>query len=282
MTESREDTNPLLPRAWRTAAVRLLVVLGLTCLLGLAAVWASDPSPNTFVYELGKALLQLLTVIVIGGGLTLVTSNYQREHDELRESEQRERDEYRESQQRARDEHRDLQERSDTVLRELLGEALKSYHDVKRARRVLRGSRSRTPEGEHVDLVTYEAQIAVINDAQLDFERMKILARLIRDGRVDAQLLVKRFNTIEKYLSELLTEYEQARKIIESESRLALKDLEHLNGCIDETRRYIFRRGVANPIKAIVTQLQAALVVPLPSGGQEVSGATSQAETATN
>ena len=269
MPESGEgDANPQPRGAWRTAAVRLLVALGLMCLVGLAAVWASNPAPNTFVYELGKALLQLLTVIVIGGSLTLVTSNYQRGRDELRESQQRARNELRESQQRARDEYRDLQERSDAVLRDLLRESLKSYHDVKRARRLLRARRVRTSDGEHIEVAAYEEQIAAINDAQLDFEGLKVVAGVIRDNRVDVQELEQKFDTIEKYLSPLLTEYEKARPTIESKSTVALKDLAELNGCIDETRRYIFRNGVADPIKEVVAHLQAALIRPLSSVGQ--------------
>ena len=232
----------------------VLGLLGLACAAGLAVVCASDPRPNTFTYELAKALLQLLTVIVIGGGLSLVTFNYQSERDDRRES-----------QLKARDDQRDLQERSDAVLRDLLREALESYHAVKRARRFLRARRVGAADGEYIDVEAYEEQLAVINDVQLDFERLQLVAGLVRDVRVDAQKLVKEFETIQKYLSELLTEWEQTRRNTKAASTLSLRDLEKLYAFMDEGRRYVFRSGVADRIKTIVAQLQGALVVPLPT-----------------
>jgi low affinity Fe/Cu permease len=125
----------------------IIVIIGVAMLVALvlAIIWAVHPQKWQLSLELAKALLQLLTVIMVGAIISLVLE-------------------------RSRDE-RDRRQRQDDIVREVRKTAHDSYSKIKRARRLLQ---ARTTLGRGVISVNaYDQFIAVIDEAQLDFETRK-------------------------------------------------------------------------------------------------------------
>src|SRR5258708_3282982 len=90
---------------------RIFALVAAVSVLLLVLLFVLDVKQNIFGFEVAKALIQLLVVVVIGGLVSLGTFNYQRH----------------------RDTRRDLQQRSDELLRLVLEDAVTGYHSVKRA-----------------------------------------------------------------------------------------------------------------------------------------------------
>lgn len=217
-----------------------LLLAASTAVVLLALAWWLGPPPNTLGYEFAKALLQLLVVTVIGTAASLAASNYQ--HD--------------------RDHRRELQDRSDQLMRSLRDDALRNYHQVKRARRLLR---ARLPVPGTVDLISltsYDDQLEAIIDAQLDFERLVALSGNMSDRRIDASTLKERLDHIEKYLGQLITEYERKRPTISGDLPQGSHELDVLEDFKGRDKQP-FREGIADPLHLVVGQLQSALLRPL-------------------
>jgi hypothetical protein len=218
-----------------------LAALAAICIGTLVALWWADTKPNTLGYELAKALLQLLVVAVVGTALSLATFNYQR----------------------SRDHRREIRQRGDELLRTLLNDALGSYHEIKRARRMLRARLWMAGGRESLRTEVYDEQLAAINDAQLDFERLGQLAGIVRDSRVDTSELVRCMDDVEKSVGRLVTEYERNRGTMAPEvAKASIDSLPELQRFIDQSDNRPFRQGIADPLRAFIAQLQKALLVP--------------------
>lgn len=168
--------------------------------------------------ELVKSLLQLTTVILIGGAITAVYKALESSRSDAKEKEA------------AVLETNKLKQsiRIDYLLR--LG---KSYRAAKGTRRALRAAGLSTkycyPEKELIEgqLEIYKEQMRILNQAQLELEELKIeatsLPSLLGLGELPNLLA-----SMEKYLRNVVKEYEKVSSqiIVESKPiRLALPDL---------------------------------------------------------
>jgi hypothetical protein len=194
-----------------------LAVLSVASIGGVALIAASGSvEPDTLWFEIAKTILQVGVVLALGALLSLLTSDYQRE------------------QQRA--------ESRQEVLRDILGRATTSYNDVKRARRLLR-AHAMTKDGTAILAGAYDNQIAAINDAQLQFETM---ADEIQGAFPDlAVSLATEFDTVEKSLNALLSEYEDNRPNFEGEPlELGIDHLPALNSFLEHPTKAGASRAV--------------------------------------
>lgn len=224
--------------------IALIVAVDVAVLVGIGV---QHPRPNTLSYELAKACMQVLAVVVLGGVLSLASVAYQ-----LRQQER----------QRGEDQRRDARKRSDALIRETLSDVLSSYHAVKRGRRTMQTWRW-DPQ-QRGDLVeTYDTQMGVINDAQLDFERLKRTAITLSSCGIDVSRLRNSYSVIEKYLNRMLDDWRNYRRdMVESPSQphLTSERLARLDAFINDHRD--FREGIAGPIGEAVAELQNALLRP--------------------
>lgn len=217
------------------AGVAVASAAGLIVLLWL------NVKPDTLAFELAKAFLQVLVVVVIGALITLGTSDYQKD----------------------RDAWRDLKQRSDELLGGLLDDAVNGYHNVKRARRVMR-ARLGAKEGQGTaGIRLYDDQMEVINDTQLRFERLKLKVDGVSDGRLDAADLRSNIETIKDALHELVQEYESERRRLSVDvDRTFTARLPKLTWFLSENSRD-FNKKIGDPFEAILKQIQAAMLKSL-------------------
>lgn len=182
-----------------------VVVIAALALWGLVVLW--DAEANTLRFELGKALLQLLLVVLAGAVVKFLAD----EHVRVR-SDEAQRVVAREAVEQQRRES----------LRGLLTRATEAYQSVKRARRLLRAGLVLGPDDDRrVGEKAYDEQLALVSDAQLEFELLRTETETegsvaTEQGGLDlpadtCSALAKDFGTLEKYLSGLVTEYETHR-----------------------------------------------------------------------
>lgn len=227
---------------FRQRIARILALLLVACALGLGLLVWLDVKPGTIAFELAKALLQVSVVVLIGALISLGTSDYQSMLNSRRE----------------------LKLRSDEVLRRFLEDAVRGYHDVKRARRVMR-ARLNASDGKHaIGTDLYDDQMEVINDAQLTFERLKLLVRGLPDERVTRADLRLNIKIIEEALHELVEEYESNRPYMsQGADPNPIGKLAKLNWFLGENSDD-FNHKIGDPFDAVLEELEGAMLKPLP------------------
>jgi hypothetical protein len=236
-------------------------VAGAALALFLVLLLVVDVTEHTLGYEAAKACLQVLSVALVGAAVSFATFTLQRN----RERREANTDQRRENWQREVARLRDDRQRKDELLNATLKAVLTDYNSIKRARRLLRARLWAESSGEAMDIKVYDEQMAVINDAQLMFEQHKRTAKVINDGRVDRDRLVRCFRTIEKYLNTLVSEYEAHRRVAAHDPArtLSVRDLKALSRFIDPDDWTPFVTGVSSGFGEALEELRGALLVPL-------------------
>jgi hypothetical protein len=262
---------------------------------------------DTLAFEAAKGCIGVLTVALVGFVVSLGLQTIQRERaladqdaararakrdskrerrrqqaarrlDLQRELWEREVEREREDWRRDVERRRDERQRKDAVLRSVLQDTLHNYHEVKRARRLLRARVWARDPGDRIDLRVYDEQLERINDAQLNFETLKRTALAIDDERIRTTHLASRLEAVEKYLNQLVDEYERKRRLIEpsadqtpsaDERRSEDGGSETSEAELTELGDFIgpdsdpFREGASTNIDDVVKSLRAALRKPL-------------------
>jgi hypothetical protein len=164
----------------------------------LAFIGTKHPRPDTLSYELAKACMQVLGVVGLGAVLSFVTAAYQCNRQE-------------------EDRRRDERQRHATLVRDTLrDELLSSYNAVKHSRRVLQ-TWPWDPQRASDLVKTYDGQMALIDEAQLNFERLAWSAPTLDSSYADGTKLQAWFRTSERYLYDMLNEWRQRRpSLVES------------------------------------------------------------------
>ncbi|HEY6514435.1 MAG TPA: hypothetical protein VI032_20835 [Burkholderiaceae bacterium] len=202
---------------------RLAVLLGVLFAVCVGVLLAMPmPSPGSFAMEVAKALLQLGVVAVASAVVSLFVFEYQRQ---------------RQNEDKQRELERKALEYREDLLKGTLTRAMAAYSQTKKVRRLLR---ARAVEIHSTGMLVapdqYDACFDLLNDAQLELEN---LARDVRNSAPAFSSpgeLEKRLWSMEKYLSRIITEYEQNRGRIPSETgRLLLQDLPELERFIEST-----------------------------------------------
>jgi hypothetical protein len=253
------------PSKWKVArrwSYGGLAFIAVVSLIGLIIAWSGHPSYNTLRYEFAKTCMQVLAVTVFGGLATIATFSFQ--HSRTQEDNQLERDRHQ------LENERDQRSREDDQLRSIMEKTLDAYNRVKRIRRLLDAE---TSDGT-LALVTYDKYMANLIDEQLTFERLKRFTPFISDQRLrlplthgtntsrepmTSQTLTASYEGIEKYLNEVIDEYQKKRQIIPEDTSVPLAKFGKLSGFVGHE----FTMRVAHQMDAIIDLLLTMLWQPL-------------------
>lgn len=281
---SRAKGKSTLKSLFSDLGISLIVLSSITVasVIVLIIVWRLHPSHDSLGFELAKTSMQSLGVIVVGAMAGIATFTYQ--HKRLRAAELL--DEQHEDRRREVDRIRDERHRQDELLRSVLNDTLAAYHAVKRTRRLLDAEAGPEQKGP-VSFEIYDRYMLGINDEQLEFEKLKLLADIIDDSRLprtppwpDAREednneapLVAMFSKIEHSLNELVNEYKDKRLEVKQAGSISLPQLTQATLFVTSPG---FRAAIARPKDAVVKLLQTALLKPidLPTVAEEVAAAS--------
>jgi hypothetical protein len=176
---------------WRRLWLALISVAVLSVVVvGVCA--AFQARVNTLPFEIAKVAMQVGLVTAAGAVLSFLANDYQAQR--LRED-------------KAREQERLKGEYQQDLIKTTLARTTEAYNNVKRARRLLRATT--TADGAHL-AECYDQYMLEINDAELQFETLLVEVKASPSVFRDAELK-KIFESIENYLGELITEYEQRR-----------------------------------------------------------------------
>jgi hypothetical protein len=167
----------------------------------------------------------------------------------------------------------DERRRQDELLRSCLQDTLAAYHAVKRTRRLL-DAEAGPEHSEPVSFDIYDQYMKSINDEQLKFEKLKMLADIIDDPRLprtppwpDAREkdqnkapLVAMFSKVEHSLNELVDEYQDSRHEVKQAGSIPLAQLTQAQLFVTSRG---FRTAIAHPKDCVVKLLQTALLEPV-------------------
>jgi hypothetical protein len=179
---------------------RLRLALAALFVLSIATLWLffRNAQANTVKFEIARAVLQLGVVSVIGAVVSSFTFDYQ----QARQSEDRTKELYR----------KNLEYREE-LLKSTLAKTVSVYADVKKARRLMR-ARALSHEG-HPEIVVlaapYDSYMGVINDEQLEIENIAGDIETSLPAFTNPKLLMDNLEFMEKYLGDLISEYEKLR-----------------------------------------------------------------------
>jgi hypothetical protein len=278
--ETMEDLQDPVPRAQDKSTFKslfddlgnsliVLATITVVSLIVLIIVWRLHPSRDSLGFELAKTSMQALGVIVVGAMAGIATFTYQ--HKRLRAAEIR--DQQHEDWRREVDRIMDERRRQDELLRSVLNDTLAAYHAVKRTRRLLAAETGPEQKGP-VSFEIYDQYMLSINDEQLEFEKLKMLADIIDDSRLprtppwpdarekdkDKAPLVAMFSKIEHSLNELVDEYKDRRLEVKQAGSIPLPQLTQATLFVTS---HGFRAAISRPKDAVVKLLQTALLKPI-------------------
>lgn len=254
----------------RDDAVSTILVLAAIFLLavtGAVLVWAQGSKRDEIMLEVAKGCIQVSGVAIVGGIVAFILNRYQRLQLEEENERYRNQDDLRHRNERGADERR----RQDEFLREILHDALAAYHAVKRVRRLQKIEFGKEQTDSSLTRI-YEL-ILELNDEQLKFERLKVVAKLVNDKRVprvfsfegdcygteDKMALMEMFEKIEKFLNRVFDEYRPIQRVDDAAKFITPAE----SAKVSEFLSSQGFRDISRPKDAIVCMLQIALLTPL-------------------
>jgi hypothetical protein len=234
------DKNPV-GRSLVIALVVWITILAVSAVGILVWVWNENMR-----IEAGKAALQILVTAIAGTVLGIIVFLFQENHkrnldavqlrsDERREDIQRESDARREIWMRTVEDIKDERRREDELLHRTLDESIAAYNQVKSIRRMLKAE-TLVVQQRRITSVTYARYMERLNELQLEFERLKTGAPLVKnvfDTRAKNSAKQHEppknvsenldpgitFREIESYLNRVIGEYEKNRSEVEDFER---------------------------------------------------------------
>ena len=240
----------------------LLGGVALVALVGLVLAQASEMTADSPRWELWRLCLQILGVSLVGAVVGHATFRLQQTQIQARQD---------------ADRARDQRERVNERVRSLIGETLASYNSVKRVRRLLEAEAG-PREDARVDVATYSALMSQLCKQQLVFESLRRRAPLIQvhvascqkikvdvgGGRDLEESLEQHYGHIEKYLNDLIEEYQQRLHRVRGESVVPLDRVDDggLASFIYDTP--IFKSNVSHRAVGVVKALELHLLTPQP------------------
>ena len=194
-----------------------LISVGALILVVLVYVWYLNEQ-SKFALEVAKSLLQIVAVGVLGGvGSLLVAENSRRQA----------------SREKQRDDDRQQEGNRNNFRWQLLQRLNHTYVDTKRARRLLRATafsppyyhkdsmgKTKTNPDAIVQLKPYDEHLQALNNTQLDLEDLEGLVENVRtldSVFADTEQIANAVSGMEKYLNEVIKEYEQGRGYLNEE-----------------------------------------------------------------
>lgn len=228
----------------------LLVAIFTTCMLAFLVISVYiNPAKDTLAFELAKVLLQVGFVFVIGAVISLMTFEYQRECEEIdkRKEWDRRKSKYWEE-----------------LLKAILDQATESYNAVKKARRLLRAQAIIPETGSRQERVLeteYDRLMDSVNDAQLSFERLVGDVLTSKRAFEEPEKLEQKLRSIERYLEQLIDEYEHKRRMFSGEPpSKELASLPRLHDFLGPSRPSGFRTQVIEPYHMVQQLIRSDLL----------------------
>jgi len=195
----------ILSDAWKSMRylVLFLVSLALLSIIALIALSHWDSlKEHTFGQEIGKGLLQVIAVSVIGTTASWLLAEFNRTRAVQQEKIERQ---------------RRLNENKDQFRKEILRRANKLYADTKRTRRLLRARGFATPFAGVWDgntpilLDVYDKYMESINDAQLELEDIEKEIESNKTAFSNQKLVKDYVEPMKHYLDQIVSEFEEQR-----------------------------------------------------------------------
>jgi hypothetical protein len=224
---------------------KILGMLLILSILSLLVLWLffADAPKDTLKFEFAKVLLQIGVVSFIGFLTSILLFEYQRDRMNL---------EYREE-----------------LLKSTLTKILAAYSSVKTARRLIRAIAIYTGSGYRILVAgkLLDRYMLLVNKAQLDIEN------LIRDVETSSPAFGKivslsiNLKSIDSYLGNLISEYEEFRPQFLIEENEPIIELFRLNNFTDfigpaAAPGSIFKKKIIEPIHNLQKELRADLLHP--------------------
>ncbi|AZD54098.1 hypothetical protein [Pseudomonas chlororaphis] len=240
----------------RIASVLVGIFLLSVCTL-LALYWPTGIEAN-IRHEIGKSALQLLVVSVIGTIISLLVFEYQRERQTI----DRNAEQARQASEKKRDQQQKHFEYRESLLISALSRTANAYSRAKKARRVTRAHMTLTGTTRQLSLAQYDSFFDLINEAQLDLENLKRDIRTIAKTLSAPENLIEKLNTMDSYLGELITEYEDSRqKFIGTLPTLPLSDFPLLDNYVRPANSS-FMSAMVTPYSEIQATIRSDLLHP--------------------
>jgi len=227
---------------------KILVALGVAVGLIAILIWlysrANTGQQSTIEVESAKSVINALGAVIIGGVVMEILKNLESE---------------RQAEQQARITRRAL------LRTDIIEGTARLYTNVKRVRRLARAN----VINNHIAKNKYDEWLVALNDDQLDFERYKRAAQIgARVGWLDGAT-ADALEAMEKYLGNLITEYEQnANHADLASANIALDQLSAFTDFIAKSRASRFHSEFVSPYH-IVLELATQGWVESPKMGQK-------------
>jgi hypothetical protein len=165
-----------------------IIAVTIVALAGVAAFIVWRPAIERFLGpDAFKLTYQFLLVTVVGGAVSAIYKEFQRQRDEQTKQTER---------------SAAAREAKRTLQRQFLTDSVAAYNAAKKTRRLLRAKAIERPSQVHRE--PYDEQMQALMDAQLAFEA---LAERVRASPTLFPGLEPDLDAIEKYLGGILKEY---------------------------------------------------------------------------
>ena len=242
--------QPLPTRRPKMSRWLISAVVGLFFLCVTALLFLHDAGAHTLRFEVAKAVIQLGVVSVIGVVVSLFSFEYQRARqwaDKTRELDRK-----------------NLEYRED-LLKSTLARTIAAYSSVKKARRLLR-ARAIVTEGHPEPAVlgpAYDQYMDMINDAQREVENLGRDIATSAPAFSGSASLVNKLHSIDRYLNDLVEEYETGRRTFQGQHPLKMLSLmPRLNDFIGSTHGSRFKAQVVIPYHDVQQGIREDLLHP--------------------
>jgi hypothetical protein len=223
----------------------LLFIISITILL----IFFRDVAENSFAFEVGKAVLQVGVIAIMGAVVSVLIYEYQLESQKIEKQRDREQKslEYREA-----------------LLMSTLLKATNAYSQAKKARRLIRARAIVKSGQEQVVLADqYDQYLDMINDAQLDLENLRRDVDTSAKAFTQADVIGKSLRSMEKYLNKLVREYEETRGCFSDvDLVLPIYELPKLSEFIQQAKDSQFKPRMIKPYRDVQKNIREDLLYP--------------------
>jgi hypothetical protein len=173
-----------------------------------------------------ESTYQFFLVTIIGGGVSLIFESYRRDH----EAKEREAEHQREEQKHQEEIQREAKERRREIQRSLRANLIVAFNNIKKVRRLLRAEAILGEPHEENEVVVgeeYKKQMNALMDAQLSIEFAYRVIKYESDLFQDSTLAAK-LKGANKYLRDIIDEYEKSYRKFSTESTIHLHEFPKL------------------------------------------------------
>ncbi len=191
--------------------IALIAVVAVLAIAAFCVLYARSTDHAAIEAEVAKGLIQLFVVLLLGATINEALKARERRTLEVEKERERQRQNLEKEHERQQKEAERLAVFREGIRRQLS----ESYQAVKKSRSMMRAG-GLTPEaiafgievGEASTWTVYRCQLEVINEIQLDLEKLWYELDCFRFTFTRAQDLIRRIKLMSGYLRRLLDEYE--------------------------------------------------------------------------